>query len=34
MSTTIPESHRDLLATDVATLATVGRDGILQVTAL
>ncbi len=27
MSTTVPESHRDLLQADVAMLATVGRDG-------
>lgn len=32
--TTIPGSHRDLLATDVAMLTTVGRDGYPQVTAL
>ena len=31
---TVPESHRDLLASDVAVLATVGRDGYPQVTAL
>lgn len=31
---TIPESHRDLLAADVAMLATVGADGHPQVTAL
>jgi PPOX class probable F420-dependent enzyme len=31
---TIPESHTDLLATDVAMLATVGPDGRPQVTAL
>jgi PPOX class probable F420-dependent enzyme len=30
----IPESHRDLLDTDVAMLATNGRDGYPQVTAL
>jgi PPOX class probable F420-dependent enzyme len=30
----IPDSHRDLLTTDVATLATIGRDGLPQVTAL
>lgn len=24
---TFPESHRDLLAADVATLSTIGRDG-------
>jgi PPOX class probable F420-dependent enzyme len=34
MSTTVPESHRDLLQADVAMLATVGRDGFPQVTAL
>jgi PPOX class probable F420-dependent enzyme len=28
----IPESHRDLLEAQVATLATVGRDGRPQVT--
>jgi PPOX class probable F420-dependent enzyme len=32
--TTIPESHRDLLQTDVAILSTVGRDGHPQTTAL
>ena len=32
--TTIPESHKDLLATDVAMLATQGQDGHPQVTAL
>jgi PPOX class probable F420-dependent enzyme len=31
---TIPESHRDLLGADVAMLATNGRDGFPQVTAL
>jgi PPOX class probable F420-dependent enzyme len=31
---TVPESHRDLLRAPVATLATVGRDGYPQVTAL
>lgn len=31
---TIPESHQDLLKTDVAMLATVGQDGYPQVTAL
>jgi PPOX class probable F420-dependent enzyme len=31
---TIPESHRDLLDADVATLSTVGRDGRPQVTAV
>ncbi len=29
-----PESHRDLLETDVAVLATVGKNGFPQVTAL
>ena len=32
--TTFPASHRDLLQTDVAILATVGQDGYPQVTAL
>lgn len=32
--TTVPESHRDLLAADVGVLATVGPDGHPQVTAL
>ncbi len=32
MTTTIPESHHDLLAADVATLATVGANGIPQQT--
>ena len=32
--TTIPQTHRDLLQTDVAMLATVGQDGYPQVTAL
>lgn len=32
--TTIPESHKDLLATDVALLATQGPEGAPQVTAL
>lgn len=32
--TIIPESHLDLLTSNVATLATVGRDGYPQVTAL
>jgi PPOX class probable F420-dependent enzyme len=32
--TTFPESHRDLLQTDVASLATIGPDGFPQVTAL
>jgi PPOX class probable F420-dependent enzyme len=31
---TVPESHRDLLASDVAVLATVEPDGYPQVTAL
>jgi len=30
---TIPESHRDLLESDVAVLATIGPDGYPQVTA-
>ena len=30
----IPESHHDLLDTDVATLATIGDDGFPQVTML
>ncbi len=29
-----PESHKDLLRTDVAVLATIGPDGFPQVTAL
>ena len=29
-----PESHKDLLKADVATLATIGNDGYPQVTAL
>lgn len=33
MGTTFPESHRDLLQTDVGVLSTVGRDGYPQVTA-
>jgi PPOX class probable F420-dependent enzyme len=32
--TAIPDSHRDLLDTDVATLATVGPDGRPQVSAV
>jgi PPOX class probable F420-dependent enzyme len=32
--TTIPETHKDLLAADVAMLATQGQDGYPQVTAL
>jgi PPOX class probable F420-dependent enzyme len=31
---TFPESHRDLLSTDIAILATNGPDGFPQVTAL
>ena len=31
--TTFPESHQDLLAADVAVLATLGPDGYPQVTA-
>jgi PPOX class probable F420-dependent enzyme len=31
---TVPESHQDLLKTDVAMLATIGHDGYPQVTAL
>ncbi len=34
MPASIPESHRDLLGTDVAMLATIGSDGFPQVTAL
>ena len=34
MMTTFPETHHDLLQTDVAMLATVGRDGYPQVTAI
>ncbi len=30
----IPDTHRDLLNTDVGILATVGKDGFPQVTAL
>jgi PPOX class probable F420-dependent enzyme len=30
----IPESHRDLLKTNVATLATVGKSGFPQVSAI
>lgn len=33
-TTTIPETHRDLLQTNVAILATIGRDGYPQVTAI
>ena len=32
--TNFPESHSDLLDTPVASLATIGRDGIPQVTAV
>ena len=32
--TSFPESHRDLLAADVAELATIGPDGYPQVTAV
>jgi PPOX class probable F420-dependent enzyme len=32
--TTFPESHQDLLKADVAILATNGRDGYPQVTAI
>ncbi|HEY7968315.1 MAG TPA: PPOX class F420-dependent oxidoreductase [Solirubrobacteraceae bacterium] len=32
--TDFPQSHRDLLDTQVASLATIGRDGIPQVTAV
>src|SRR5919201_2024060 len=31
---TFPESHRDLLASDVAMQTTIGRDGYPQVTAV
>lgn len=31
---TVPASHRDLLQTDVAVLATIGSDGYPHVTAL
>jgi len=34
MATTVPESHQDLLKSDVAMLATVGKDGTPQVTAI
>lgn len=34
MSTTVPDSHRDLLDAQVATLATVGVDGRPQVSAV
>jgi PPOX class probable F420-dependent enzyme len=33
-NTTVPESHRDLLQTNVAMLSTVGADGYPQTTAL
>ena len=32
--TTFPETHRDLLKSDVAILATIGPDGYPQVTAI
>lgn len=32
--TSLPESHQDLLQTDVAILSTIGQDGYPQVTAL
>jgi PPOX class probable F420-dependent enzyme len=32
--TTIPDSHRDLLQTDVAILSTIGPDGYPQTTAV
>jgi PPOX class probable F420-dependent enzyme len=32
--TTLPATHRDLLKSDVAILATIGQDGYPQVTAL
>ena len=32
--TTIPETHRDLLSTDVAILSTAGADGFPQTTAV
>jgi PPOX class probable F420-dependent enzyme len=32
--TAFPESHADLLRSDIATLATIGPDGFPQVTAL
>ena len=32
--TTFPESHQDLLTSDVAILATAGKDGYPQVSAL
>jgi PPOX class probable F420-dependent enzyme len=34
MTTTIPDSHRDLLDAQFATLATVGSDGYPQVSVL
>jgi PPOX class probable F420-dependent enzyme len=33
-TTTIPETHRDLLQADVAMLTTIGADGYPQTTAL
>lgn len=30
----VPDTHRDLLSTDIGILATVGKDGYPQVTAL
>ncbi len=32
MATDIPESHRDLLQTNIASLTTIGRDGSPQAT--
>lgn len=34
MSTTVPETHRDLLRSDTAVLATVGPDGRPQLSAV
>jgi PPOX class probable F420-dependent enzyme len=34
MTTTVPDSHRDLLDAPVATLATIGPDGRPQLTAV
>jgi PPOX class probable F420-dependent enzyme len=34
MSTSVPESHRDLLEAQVATLATAGADGYPQLSAV
>ena len=34
MPITVPESHRDLLQSDVAMLSTIGRDSYPQVTAI